>query len=155
MEYLFECSTRDIELNTRRGIPYLQATMYDSVYYINILLSRKSRLNSLFKKRARCYSVITLKEGATCQQLIGYLKHTWHSSLNLRIGVCVCFISLVTISLLHLSSCVALLGGHFMTYIVCISITNDIEVESKFEVTLCDSYLRTFAPKMFPRSDFF
>ena len=28
-----------------------------------------------------------------------------------------------------------------MTYIVCISITNDIEVESKFEATLCDSYL--------------
>ena len=28
-----------------------------------------------------------------------------------------------------------------MTYIVCIFITNDIEVESKFEATLCDSYL--------------
>jgi len=26
---------RDIELNTRREIPYLQATMYYFVYYIN------------------------------------------------------------------------------------------------------------------------
>ena len=36
----------DIELNTRREIPYLQATMYYCVYYISILLTKKSRLNS-------------------------------------------------------------------------------------------------------------
>ena len=40
----------DIELNTRRYIPYLQATMYYFSYYIDILLTRRSRLNSHFRK---------------------------------------------------------------------------------------------------------
>ena len=31
---------KDNELNTRREIPYLQATMYYFVYYVNILLTR-------------------------------------------------------------------------------------------------------------------
>ena len=50
----------DIELNTRREILYLKATMYYFVYYINILLARKSRLNSHFKKRRHCHSFIAL-----------------------------------------------------------------------------------------------
>ena len=36
----------DIELNTRREILYFEAAMYYFVYYINILLKRKSCLNS-------------------------------------------------------------------------------------------------------------
>ena len=45
MEFLSECLTRkltsehsderDVKLNTRREIPYLQATMYYFVYHIN------------------------------------------------------------------------------------------------------------------------
>ena len=37
----------DIELNTRRELPYLQATFPFLVYYINILLIQRKRLNSL------------------------------------------------------------------------------------------------------------
>ena len=51
MEYLFECSTRDIELNTRRGIPYLQATMYYFVYYKNILHEKADLIHVLKRKR--------------------------------------------------------------------------------------------------------
>ena len=54
----------DIELNTRREIPYLQATMYYFVYYINILLTRRNRLNSRFKKRTRCYSFMALNRAS-------------------------------------------------------------------------------------------
>ena len=35
MEFLFECLTRRVELNTRREIPYLKATMYYFFYHIN------------------------------------------------------------------------------------------------------------------------
>ena len=34
--------------------------MYYFVYYINILLTRRSRLNSRFKKGTRCYSFMVL-----------------------------------------------------------------------------------------------
>ena len=44
---------RDIELNTRGEIPYLQAIMYYFVYYIDILPTWRSRLNSPFKTRTR------------------------------------------------------------------------------------------------------
>ena len=54
----------DIELNTRREIPYLQATMYYFVYYIKTLITR-IRLSW----RVAIHPV-------TCQQLIGDLKHT-------------------------------------------------------------------------------
>ena len=47
MEFLSECLTRkltsehsderDVKLNTRREIPYLQATMYYFVYHINTI----------------------------------------------------------------------------------------------------------------------
>ena len=47
MELIFECLTRwltsehsdewDVKLNTRREIPYLQATMYYFVYHINTI----------------------------------------------------------------------------------------------------------------------
>ena len=50
----------DIELNTRRGIPYLQATMYYFVFYIKIVLTRKSRLYSRFKRRKRCHLFMAL-----------------------------------------------------------------------------------------------
>ena len=53
----------DIELNTRKEIPYLRATMYHFVYYINILLTKRSRLNSRFKTRRRCYSFTALNRG--------------------------------------------------------------------------------------------
>ena len=35
----------DIDLNTKREIPYLQASMYYFVYYINTLLTRRSRFH--------------------------------------------------------------------------------------------------------------
>ena len=37
MQFLLECST--YKLHKRREIPYLQAAMYYSVYYINILMT--------------------------------------------------------------------------------------------------------------------
>ena len=37
MEFLFECSTWDIKLNTRREIPYLQAAMYYCLLYKHTL----------------------------------------------------------------------------------------------------------------------
>ena len=48
----------------RREIPYLQATMYYFVYYINILLTRKSRLNSRFKKRTHYHSFMGLNRAS-------------------------------------------------------------------------------------------
>ena len=36
--------TEDIKLNTKREIPYLQATMQYFVYYTNTILTRTSRL---------------------------------------------------------------------------------------------------------------
>ena len=52
----------EIELNTRREIPYLQATIYYFVnnYYITILLRRRSQLNSCFEKRTHCHSFMAL-----------------------------------------------------------------------------------------------
>ena len=53
----------DVELNTRRKIPYLQATMNYFVYCINGLLIRRSRLCSGFTfhvSRTRCHSFMML-----------------------------------------------------------------------------------------------
>ena len=51
MELLFECLTRDVELNTKREIPYLQATMYYFVYHINIIaLYREEKPTSVMNK---------------------------------------------------------------------------------------------------------
>ena len=41
----------DIELNRRNAIPYLQSTIYSLVYYINILVTRRSRLNLCSKRK--------------------------------------------------------------------------------------------------------
>ena len=58
MEFLFECSTRyftsEISNVTRREISNLQATMYYFGFYINILLTRKSRLK-FYKESALPY----------------------------------------------------------------------------------------------------
>ena len=52
----FAAFTRaDSEENTRREIPDLCALMYHFVLYINTLLTRRSRLNSPFKKRTHCH----------------------------------------------------------------------------------------------------
>ena len=49
--------------------------MHYFVYYINILLTRRSRLNSRLKKRTCCHSFMALNRASDVQQLIGYLKH--------------------------------------------------------------------------------
>ena len=54
----------DIELNTRREIPYPQATMYYFVYYINVLLTRRSSLYSCFKKKTRWHWFIVLNRAS-------------------------------------------------------------------------------------------
>ena len=59
----------DIELNTRREIPYLQATMYYFFYYINILLTRGSPFNSCFKKGTRWRHWFIAQNRVTCWQL--------------------------------------------------------------------------------------
>ena len=51
-------------MNTKREIPYLQATMYYFVYYINILLTRGGRPNSCFKKRTHCHSFTALNRAS-------------------------------------------------------------------------------------------
>ena len=72
MEFLFECSSRyfarslrlfmrcRLEHEKRNSINYLQATMHYYVYYINILLTRTSRLNARFKQKPRCHPFIAL-----------------------------------------------------------------------------------------------
>ena len=45
-------------------MPYLPETMYYFDYYVNILLTRKSRLNSRFKKRTRCQSFTALNRAS-------------------------------------------------------------------------------------------
>ena len=50
----------EIELNTRREILYLQATIYYFVNYITILLRRRSQLHSCFEKRTHCHSFMAL-----------------------------------------------------------------------------------------------
>ena len=45
MEFPFECSTRYL---MRREIPYLQATMYYFVYYINTLEKIRKKKTTLF-----------------------------------------------------------------------------------------------------------
>ena len=54
----------DIELNTRRKIPYLQASMSYFVYYINISLRGRSRFNSRVKKRMRGHSFMALNSAS-------------------------------------------------------------------------------------------
>ena len=56
----------DIELNMRREIRYLRATVYYFVHYGNNLLTTRSRVHSRFQKKRRCHS----NGGVTCGQLI-------------------------------------------------------------------------------------
>ena len=53
----------DVELNTRRKIPYIQATMNNFVYCINALLIR-SRLCSRFTQRTLCHSFMMLNRAS-------------------------------------------------------------------------------------------
>ena len=53
---------RRCQVEHEKRIPYLPATMYYFVYNISILLTRRSRLNSSFKKRTRCPLLMTLFE---------------------------------------------------------------------------------------------
>ena len=55
MKFLFMCSTSYLrsERSERREISYLQAAMYYFIYYINALLTIRSRLHSRFIKRTR------------------------------------------------------------------------------------------------------
>ena len=66
----------DIELNTGREIPYLQATMYYFVHYINILLTKNSRLNARFKKRTRCHSFMALNRASDMSAADWRSQHT-------------------------------------------------------------------------------
>ena len=65
---------RDIELNTRRENPHLQATMHYFVYDINISLTR-SRPSSRFKTRPYGHSFIALNE-ASDMSAADWLSHT-------------------------------------------------------------------------------
>ena len=54
MKFLFECLTRDVELNTRREISYPQEAMYYFVYHINtIALYRQEKSTSLMNESKR------------------------------------------------------------------------------------------------------
>ena len=64
-------------VNTKRAIPYLQATMYYFVYYINILLTRRNRHNSRFKKSTCCLSFMTQNRASDVPLADCHLKHTW------------------------------------------------------------------------------
>ena len=65
MEFRLDIS----RVNTKRAIPYLQAIMCYFVYYINILLTRRNRLNSRFKKRTRCLSFMALNRASATNWL--------------------------------------------------------------------------------------
>ena len=45
-------------------MPYLQATTYYFVYHLNILLTRKSRLNTRLKNRTRFHSFMLLNRAS-------------------------------------------------------------------------------------------
>ena len=82
----------NIELDTRGTISYLQATIYYFVYSINILLTRRSRLNSRFKERTR-YHWFTALYRASDVSAADWLSQTlvkkyrfWNASNN--VGGC-------------------------------------------------------------------
>ena len=53
-------SARRCRVEHEKGIPYLRASMYYFVYHVSIFLTRRSRLNSRFKKRTRCHVFMAL-----------------------------------------------------------------------------------------------
>ena len=79
MEFLWVsvANERDIELDTRREIAYFQATVYNVIPYINILLERRSDSIHLSKSERVAIHSWRKIERVTCEQLIGYLKHKW------------------------------------------------------------------------------
>ena len=94
--------SHDIELNTRKEIPYLQATMYYFVYYINILLTRRSPLNSSFKKRTRCHSFMALNR-ASDVPVADWLSQTHVKNYRNFSRVVIRFFSVVEIPIKHSS----------------------------------------------------
>ena len=88
--------------------PYLYANVYHFVYYINILLARRSWLNLRFKKRTYCQRV-------TCRHSIGYLEHV-KNCYNFSHVVMRSF-SVVEIPIKHSSFCnkVLLIWNKIMT----------------------------------------
>ena len=64
----------DIKLNIRREIPDLRAAMYYFVYYMNILLTRKSWLHSRLRKNHSCRRN---RVWVMCPWLISNIKHLW------------------------------------------------------------------------------
>ena len=74
MEFLFEWSTRYLRSERSQRVRYrvghskgnqnLQATMYYFVYFISISLTRRSWLNSRFKKSARWHSFMALNKAS-------------------------------------------------------------------------------------------
>ena len=60
ISWVSTANEQDIELSTREEIPYVQATMYYFVYYINTFLTRRSQRYSSFKNRMHCHSFIVL-----------------------------------------------------------------------------------------------
>ena len=91
---------RDIELNTRRENPHLQATMYYFVYYINISLTRRSRLSSRFKTRPYGHSFIALNE-ASDMSAADWLSHTNTKNYDNFSRVVIGFFSVVEILIKH------------------------------------------------------
>ena len=51
--------------------------MYNFVYYMNTSSTRRSRLNSRFKKRTPCHSFMGLNRTSDVPILIGFRKDTW------------------------------------------------------------------------------
>ena len=66
MQFLLECST--YKLHKRREIPYLQAAMYYSVYYINILMTTFLTIFRGFPNTFRRFSKILQK--LSCQTIV-------------------------------------------------------------------------------------
>jgi len=57
-EFLFECSTQNLTREDSERVRH--RVQHHFVYYMNMLVTRRSRLNSLFKKRTCSYSFMAL-----------------------------------------------------------------------------------------------
>ena len=74
--------------------------MYYFVYYINILPTRRSRLNSRFKKRTLCYSLTALNR-ASDVSAADWLSHTQVKNYRNFSRVLIRFFSVVEILVKH------------------------------------------------------
>jgi len=86
-----------IELNTTGENSYLQATTYYFVYYVNILPTKRRRLNSHFKKRTRCHSFIALNRASNVPAAQTHMKNYHFSRVVIQL------FSLVEIPIRHSS----------------------------------------------------